>query len=96
MSSDTFGMMFVLHHVSGDELFAVRMRNRRTGRLAFRLSRGGEGGNRMDACVEEDDESVVYERVFRDGWAIRASTKNCSRQGLYKLAMRTIVSGARL
>lgn len=82
--------MFCLIHNNGDVLYPVRMKNRDSGVFAFRISPGGFRGNTKDVGVEESDESIVFERVLRDGWAVRASTLDREREGLYKVGQRSI------
>lgn len=88
MSSD-FGSMFCLVHDSGDVLYPVKMKNRDTGVLAFRISPGGVGGNTKTIGREEEDEAIVFARV-QGGWAVRASTLDRTRAGLYKIEQRCI------
>lgn len=82
---------FCLIHKSGDLLYPVRIRDRETGVVAFRLSRGGANGNTKALSLEENDEDLLLSRVVEDGWAIRASTLSGRRQGLYKLGRRNVI-----
>lgn len=88
---DRFGRLFYLVHDSGDHLYPVRMKNRDSGVSAFRLSKGGTGGNTKANGREENNEAKVLDLV-KSGWAVRASTKNGSRSGLYKLSQRSIAA----
>lgn len=88
--SERFGNSFGLIHNEGDILYPVRVRNRDSGAFAFRISPGGAGGNTKGIQVEEPDESVVLERVLRGGWAVRVSTLDRRRAGLYKVGQRSI------
>ncbi|RUO20782.1 hypothetical protein CWE06_05625 [Aliidiomarina haloalkalitolerans] len=90
MSDSIFSDLFYLDHVSGDKLFPVKIRNRDTGKVSFRVSRGGTGGNTKEAGYEVDCEFEVKRLVFDHGYAVRASTRDKSRNGLYKLGMRSI------
>lgn len=85
-----FSELFYLEHESGDRLYPVRMRNRDTGRVSFRVSVGGSGGNTKEAGHEIDDEREVKRLVIEQGYAVRAATKNNARKGLYKIGMKSI------
>jgi hypothetical protein len=85
MIDEVFGNTFCLIHASGVRLFPVRIRNRDTGKIAFRISRGGTGGNTKDAGSEETNEFVVFDRVIRDRWSVRVASLDCKIEGLYKL-----------
>jgi hypothetical protein len=91
-----FSKRFYLEHISGDRLYAVRIKNRETGKSSFRLSAGGKGGNLNDMAIEEDDDQRVEQLVFSGQFAVRASTLNGSRKGLYKLGKRSITRAVRL
>lgn len=90
MNDSIFSDLFYLEHVSGDKLFPVKIRNRDTGKVSFRVSRGGTSGNTKEAGSEVDCEFEVKRLVLDQGYAVRASTRNKSRNGLYKLGMRSI------
>lgn len=83
---------FTLH--DGSELFPVRMKNRDTGRVAFRLSEGGTGGNTKEKTIEEEDENQMIEMVCHKGMAIRLQSANGDRQGLYRKDGRSVRSVA--
>ncbi|MEQ8484340.1 MAG: hypothetical protein RIB46_08245 [Pseudomonadales bacterium] len=89
MTDDPFFRGFCLIHKSGVRLYPVRMKNRDTGRVAYRLSRGGTGGNTKEAGVEETDESILIQRV-KEGWAVRAASLDRTISGLYKINHRSI------
>lgn len=90
MSDSIFSDLFYLEHISGDKLYPVKVRNRETGKVSFRVSPGGTGGNTREAGSEVDCEFEVKRLVLDQGYAVRASTRNKSRNGLYKLGMRSI------
>ena len=91
MTEDRFGRSFCLVHESGELLYPVRVKNRDTGRLAFRVSKGGTGSNTKASGREEDDESTVHRLVQHDGWAVRVSSLDRAVKGLYKIRERSIV-----
>ncbi len=86
-----FSTVFYLEHQTGDKLYPVRMKNRDTGVLAFRVSPGGTGGNTKAAGIEVEDEHEMKRYVFEHGYAVRASTLNKSRNGLFKIGQRSIM-----
>lgn len=90
MAVERFGKQFCLVHESGELLYPVRIRNRDTGRVSFRISQGGLKGNTKEVGIEEDDEAKVFSRVVNEGWAVRASSMNKKTTGLYKLGQRSI------
>ena len=88
--ADRFSSLFYLLHESGDQLFPVRMKNRETGELSFRVSPGGKGGNTKNAGIEVDDEVEMKRYVIERGYAVRASTLDRSRNGLFKVGQKSI------
>jgi hypothetical protein len=89
MSTDLFSSAFYLLHESGDRLYPVKMKNQDTGRIAYRVSRGGTGGNTKEASLEVDEAEMVR-YVTRLGYAVRASTRDRKRFGQYKVGERSI------
>ncbi|EOX4805143.1 hypothetical protein ACFKIT_003765 [Vibrio alginolyticus] len=90
MSSELFSELFYLVHESGDELYPYRIKNRDTGKVAFRVSEGGEKGNTKEVSEEIDCEYEVKRLVLEHGYAVRAQTLDKTRSGLYKLGQRSI------
>jgi hypothetical protein len=78
---------FILH--SGVEVFPVKMRSRATGRIAFRVSPGGTGGNTL-AATEQVDEATMVKRVLGDGFGVRCSSLDGAVQGQYKAGHRAV------
>ena len=91
MSSSVFSELFYLEHESGDKVYPARMKNKDTGKISFRVSPGGTGGNTKEAGMEVDDENEMKRLVISDGYAVRAATKDKKRQGLYKIGTRSII-----
>ena len=81
---------FILH--DGTEMFPVRMKNRTTGKIAFRLSEGGTGGNTKEQGVEVDDEDTMIEQVCHQDMAVRLVSADGKRQGLYRSSGRSVRS----
>lgn len=78
---------FILH--SGVEIFPIEMENRKTGVVAFRVSKGGKGGNTV-AASEQVNEAQMVQRVLEEGYAVRCSSENGSVQGLYRHGHRAV------
>ncbi len=89
-NSKRFASTFYLVHESGDHLYPVRMLDRDTGRIAFRVSKGGAGGNTKDVSREIDDEKQLLQLVSSGSYAVRAKTINGNRTGLYKLGQKKV------
>jgi hypothetical protein len=83
--SGTFS--FILH--SGVEVFPVKIRSRATGRIAFRVSPGGTGGNAL-AATEQVDEATMVKRVLGDGFGVRCNSLDGAVQGQYKAGHRAV------
>lgn len=75
-----------LIHVEGDTLYPVRMKNRDTGVVAFRLSK--KGNTKADS-IEVIDEHEMILKVTQEGYKVRARTQKPTskggRTGLYAL-----------
>ncbi len=82
-----FSNLFYLLHQTGDRLYPVRMKNRKTGRVAFRVS---DHGNTLADGLEIDDAETMYDYVVNKGFAVRAATLNRSRDGLFRPDQRSI------
>lgn len=80
-----------LVHSSGALLYPVRIENRDTGRIAFRLSKLG---NTKGDSIEVEDAQVMIDKVLNENYMVRARTlEPASRggiQGLYRLKERSI------
>ena len=88
---NAFSELFYLLHETGDKLYPVRMKNRDTGKYAFRVSKGGAGANTKSAGLEIEDEHEMVHYVFELGYAVRAATIDRSKGGLFKVGQRSIV-----
>ncbi len=82
-----FSNLFYLLHENGDRLYPVRMKNQKTGRVAFRVS---DQGNTLADGLEIDGEETMYDYVVNRGYAVRAATLNRSRYGLFRPGQRSI------
>ncbi len=76
---------FVLQ--SGAVLYPVRMRNRDTGRFAFRLSKGG---NTKDLGIEVENEDRMTELALEQEYAIRMRSLDGRTTGLYRPNGRSV------
>ena len=80
-------LFFVLHN--GTEVFPVRMKNRSTGQIAYRVSPGGTGGNTLEVSEEVDEETMIN-KVLNFDFAVRCASLNGSVRGLYKKGQRSV------
>ena len=78
---------FILNN--GIEVFPVQMTRRDTGKIAFRVSPGGTGGNTLDATEEVDEETMVS-LVLEQGYAVRCKSLDGHKNGLYKHGHRSV------
>ena len=90
MEQKRFSTLFYLLHENGDKLFPVIMNNRDTGKICFRVSPGGTGDNKKEMGLEIECEQEMKNFVLQKGYAVRASTKDGTRKGLYKINQRAL------
>lgn len=81
-------LKFVLH--DGTAVFPVRMKNRDSGKVAFRLTAGNASGNTKDASEEVENEDQMIDLVCKHNRAIRLSTADGTRQGIYRRTGRSV------
>ncbi len=81
-------LSFVLNN--GTELFPVRVKNRQTGKVAFRVSEGGTNGNTKANGLEVEDEMEMVRYVLDLGYSVRASSLDSNTNGLYKARGRAV------
>ena len=74
----------------GTRLFPVKMKNRETNRVAFRVSAGGKGANTLDASEEIDSEDEMIDLVVNRGFAVRMASAKSPAKSLYKLRARAV------
>ncbi|WP_173060196.1 HNH endonuclease signature motif containing protein [Sulfurimicrobium lacus] len=86
---DRFSRAFCFVLKSGKEIYPVKMKCRETGKIAFRISPGGTGGNTKKAS-EEVDETTMMHKVLLDGYAVRCSSLDGEVNGLYKAGHRSV------
>ncbi len=68
----------------GDQMFPVRMKNRETGEVNFRLSEGGTGGNTKEKSIEIESEDEMIRMVVQEKMAVRLNNRTGTRFGLYR------------
>jgi hypothetical protein len=79
----------------GTELFPIRMKRRANGRVSFRVSPGGTGGNTLAAGQEVDEETMVA-LVLGNGFSVRCTSLDGETKGLYKACGRSVREVRRL
>ena len=89
--SDEFSYKFYLEHKDGIKLYPIRVKNRDTGKVAFRISLGGKKGNTKELGLEIENEDELKSYIFGKGYAIRVSTLDKKVKGLYKIGHRSIL-----
>jgi hypothetical protein len=91
MSGERMSERFWFQHESGDRLYPYRIKNRTTGRVAFRAAPPGTGNNITENQIELDHEEDLYRYVFAMGWSTRMRSRSGSWNGLYNKDGRSIV-----
>lgn len=81
--------VFSLTHSSGDQLYPILMKNRDTGKIAYRVSLGG---NTKIDHIELTDPKEVLHHVRDLGYSVRAACPDTGRNGLYKIGQRSIAA----
>ena len=79
----------------GTELFPIRMKRRANGRISFRVSPGGAGGNTLAAGREVDEDTMVA-LVLGNGFSVRCASLDGATLGLYKARGRSVREVRRL
>lgn len=93
-SSQKICLRLKLHHESGDILYPVKVKNKDTGLVAFRVSRGG---NTKQDSLEMEDEQSMLDYVLKQDYQVRATSiapltgSSKKRSGLYRLSQHSIV-----
>lgn len=86
MDQDRFCRKFSFVLTNGTEVFPVMMKRRETGRVAFRISVGGN----TKAAGEEVGESEMIKKVLEQSYAVRCSSLDGKTYGLYKSGERSV------
>jgi hypothetical protein len=87
-------MKLKMFHESGDVLYPVKVKNKDTGLVAFRVS---AGGNKKENSIEVEDEQSMLDYVVKKRYAVRATSLEAitgsskKRSGLYRLDQQSIV-----
>jgi hypothetical protein len=82
-ADDRISHRFWFEHQSGKRLYPYRLRDRRSGRVAFRIAPGATGANKVENQAQVDDEEEVFRHVFGRGWSVRMRSLDGSVEGLY-------------
>src|SRR3546814_5405589 len=68
---------------SGQRLSPYKLRDLRSGRVAFRVAPGAAGANKVENQTQIDNEEEVFRHVFGLGWSVRMRSLDGSLEGLY-------------
>lgn len=88
IDQDRFSTALSIVLKSGVAVYPVHVKQRDTGEVAFRISRGGN--TRQDS--ENVDEATMLQRVRSGQYAVRCSSRDGKTQGLYKIHGRSVAS----
>lgn len=86
---DRFSRAFHFVLNNGTKVFPVQMKNRSTGLIAYRISRGGPGGNTLEVG-QEVDEATMINKVLNFDFAVRCASLDGRVHGLYKIGKRSV------
>src|SRR3546814_17573461 len=68
---DRISQRFWFEHQSGKRLYPYKLRDLRSGRVAFRVAPGAAGANKVENQTQIDNEEEVFRHVFGLGWPVR-------------------------
>jgi len=88
--SDRAAKTFYLLGAGGIKLFAVRMKDLKTGRIAFRLALPGKGSNTRKNVIEVEDEATAYRMAASRDYQIRAQREGDRGPGYYRVGGRIV------
>jgi hypothetical protein len=88
--SERAAKSFYLLGVNGEKLFPVRMRDSKTGRVAFRLAERGSGNNVRAKVIEVDDEAEACRMVASGNYRIRAQRESDRGPSLVRVGSRAV------
>src|SRR3546814_1273381 len=81
---DRISQRFWFEHQSGKRLYPYKLRDLRSGRVAFRVAPGAAGANKVENQTQIDNEEEVFRHVFGLGWSVRMRSLDGSLEGLYR------------
>jgi hypothetical protein len=88
-SDEVLAKDFHLIDATGSVLIPMRMKNRDTGVVAFRLHRRGAGGNTKENGMREImDEREAYRLVQSESWGIRTVCKRTGNKGIRYMGVK--------
>lgn len=85
---------FWFEHSSGTRLHPYKLRDKRTGRLAFRVVEPRAGANRVAIQLQLDNVEDLYRHVMQMGWYVRMRSIDGHTEGLYNRDSYSIVSNS--
>lgn len=91
---DRISQRFWFLHESGTRLYPYKLRDQRSGHVAFRVAPGAAGANKVDNQTQLDDAEDVYRHVFGKGWSVRMCSLDRSLEGLYSRGGYSIIGNS--
>ena len=88
--SERAAKSFYLVGCNGEKLFPVRMKDLKTGRIAFRLAARGAQNNTKAKTIEIDDEEEALRMVASGDYRIRAQRESDRGPTLVRLGSRAV------
>src|SRR3546814_20256170 len=88
---DRIGQRFWFEHQSGKRLYPYKLRDLRSGRVAFRVAPGAAGANKVENQTQIDNAEEVFRHVFGLGWSVRMRSLDGYLEGLYNQGGYNIV-----
>lgn len=93
---DRISTRFWFEHSSGIRLYPYKLRDNRTGHLAYRVAEPRAGANRVANQLQLDDVEDVYRHVMQMGWSVRMRSMDRRTEGLYNKDGHSIVRASEL
>ena len=91
MAKGEYDTRFWFEHKSGQRLYPYKLKNQKSGRIAFRVAKPGTGANRNVNQLELDDVEDVFRHVFGLGYSVRMRGEDPKFNGLYSKDGHSIV-----
>ena len=80
---DRISSRFWFQHQSGVCLFPYKIKDQRSGQIAFRVAPGRKGANKTENQTQLEDVEEVFRHVFGKGWSVRMRSIDRGVEGLF-------------